>query len=154
MNMFGEQELNSLYAMFIFPLLVSSTDHYTQQGWLYFNHSVYYISSVQKSWQDSRYDCLQRGADLVIINSKEEQEFTTHFKRNSWIGLTDTETEWTWKWVDGTLLNTSYWHSGEPNSYQRRDEDCASTRFYDDANSWNDDHCNLLYFWICEKMVA
>ncbi|XP_042072423.1 C-type lectin domain family 12 member B-like [Haplochromis burtoni] len=41
--------------------------------WMHFNGSLYYISSNKKFWQESRNDCLQRGADLVIINSKEEQ---------------------------------------------------------------------------------
>ncbi|XP_042341619.1 CD209 antigen-like protein E isoform X2 [Plectropomus leopardus] len=48
-------------------------DSYSRQGWVYFHHSFYYISSLKKSWQDSRDDCLQRGADLIIINNKEEQ---------------------------------------------------------------------------------
>uniref|UniRef100_A0A669F3R1 CD209 antigen-like protein A n=1 Tax=Oreochromis niloticus TaxID=8128 RepID=A0A669F3R1_ORENI len=46
---------------------------YIQQGWLYFNHSLYYVSSTTNTWNDSREDCLQRAADLVIINSREEQ---------------------------------------------------------------------------------
>ncbi|XP_073323463.1 C-type lectin domain family 4 member F-like [Pagrus major] len=78
----------------------------SQQGWIYFSGSFYYISSTTKTWQESRDDCLQRGADLMIINSKEEQSFTRQLKDDLWIGLTDTETEGTWKWVDGTPLNT------------------------------------------------
>uniref|UniRef100_A0A4W6FV47 C-type lectin domain-containing protein n=1 Tax=Lates calcarifer TaxID=8187 RepID=A0A4W6FV47_LATCA len=78
------------------------------QGWVYFKHSFYYISSTTKFWRDSRNDCLQRGADLMIINSKEEQEFMRRFKQLTWIGLTDRETEGTWRWVDGTLLNTRF----------------------------------------------
>ncbi|XP_029292570.1 uncharacterized protein LOC115011539 isoform X2 [Cottoperca gobio] len=48
-------------------------DHYFQQGWVYIRPSFYYISYIRKTWHESRADCLQRGADLVIINSKEEQ---------------------------------------------------------------------------------
>uniref|UniRef100_A0A4W6FWW6 C-type lectin domain-containing protein n=1 Tax=Lates calcarifer TaxID=8187 RepID=A0A4W6FWW6_LATCA len=129
---------------------VFSTDNYTRQGWVYFKHSFYYISSTTKFWRDSRNDCLQRGADLMIINSKEEQVCM----RLTWIGLTDRETEGTWRWVDGTLLNTSYWATGEPNSYQGRDEDCGEIRFYGSENSWNDASCTSQKYWICEKTVA
>ncbi|XP_018520435.2 CD209 antigen-like protein E [Lates calcarifer] len=129
-------------------------DNYTRQGWVYFKHSFYYISSTTKFWRDSRNDCLQRGADLMIINSKEEQEFMRRFKQLTWIGLTDRETEGTWRWVDGTLLNTSYWATGEPNSYQGRDEDCGEIRFYGSENSWNDASCTSQKYWICEKTVA
>lgn len=49
--------------------------NFETEGWSYFNGSFYYISipSEKKSWQNSRDDCKRRGADLVIINSKEEQ---------------------------------------------------------------------------------
>lgn len=57
----------------IFWFFVLSTGYYLQQGWFYFSDSVYYISSTKKTWQDSRNDCLQRAADLVIIGSTEEQ---------------------------------------------------------------------------------
>ncbi|KAG8014470.1 hypothetical protein GBF38_002946 [Nibea albiflora] len=99
-------------------------------GWVYFSGSVYFISSVTKSWLQSRDDCQQRGADLVIINSKEEQKWRTacnclyctyvddcfsvnkdfirSFRKRMWIGLTDRETEGTWKWVDGTRLTTRF----------------------------------------------
>ncbi|XP_038569782.1 CD209 antigen-like protein C [Micropterus salmoides] len=128
--------------------------NYSRQGWMYFNDSFYYISSQQESWQYSRNDCLQRGAHLVIINSKEEQQFTRQFQKHVWIGLTDRETEGVWKWVDGTLLTTSYWGINEPNSHEGTDEDCAEIKFFDEENSWNDKPCEIQNIWICEKKVV
>ncbi|XP_055766454.1 uncharacterized protein LOC129842087 [Salvelinus fontinalis] len=78
------------------------------EGWRRFGCRCYYLSTEKKTWNESRQDCLERGADLVIINSEEEQTFINGFKSVSyvWIGLTDSVTEGTWKWVDGTPLTT------------------------------------------------
>uniref|UniRef100_A0A4W6FVA5 C-type lectin domain-containing protein n=1 Tax=Lates calcarifer TaxID=8187 RepID=A0A4W6FVA5_LATCA len=124
----------------------------TQQGWVYFGGSVYYISSVKKTWQESRNYCLQEGADLMIINSEEEQ--VNQWKDNIWIGLTDRETEGTWKWVDGTPLTTSYWASNEPNGHTiLRDEDCGEVMLHEIKDNWNDKACDDPNFWICEKKL-
>ncbi|KAJ8355298.1 hypothetical protein AAFF_G00072790, partial [Aldrovandia affinis] len=76
------------------------------EGWEQRNSKCYYFSTEYKSWNDSRSECLKQGADLVIIESKEEQDFI--YKQTGgdvyWIGLSDSETEGTWLWVDGTPL--------------------------------------------------
>uniref|UniRef100_A0A3B4GKG8 C-type lectin domain-containing protein n=1 Tax=Pundamilia nyererei TaxID=303518 RepID=A0A3B4GKG8_9CICH len=101
-----------------------------------------------------RDDCLQRGADLAIINTKEEQDFTRNFKKVMWIGLTETAIKGTWKWVDGTPLSKSYWGPDEPNGFEGKNEDCVEINFFDFENSWNDIPCENQNFWICEKKLV
>ncbi|XP_071359688.1 CD209 antigen-like [Trachinotus anak] len=124
----------------------------TTPGWVYFSGKFYYVSSVMKTWQESRNDCLRKGADLIIINSREEQDFTRQFKKYLWIGLTDIETEGRWKWVDGTQLTKSFWDSREPNG--KRLENCAQTKFPESENNWNDESCSNSHYWICEEKVS
>uniref|UniRef100_A0A668A745 C-type lectin domain-containing protein n=1 Tax=Myripristis murdjan TaxID=586833 RepID=A0A668A745_9TELE len=49
------------------------TSQICPDGWTKFSSSCYFISSESKNWEESRQDCLRREADLVIINSREEQ---------------------------------------------------------------------------------
>ncbi|KAK6320842.1 hypothetical protein J4Q44_G00078180 [Coregonus suidteri] len=125
------------------------------EGWKKFGSSYYYTSTVIKTWEESRQDCNERGADLVIINSREEQTFINGLYgpgNETWIGLTDFDTEGTsWKWVDGTPLTTAYWKIGKPNSYLGKDQDCVE--FFhrsSDPGEWNDEECHKSNNWICE----
>ncbi|KAI4878681.1 hypothetical protein NFI96_030334 [Prochilodus magdalenae] len=132
-------------------------------GWRYFSSNVYYISTEKKNWRESRQDCRRRGADLVIINSREEQEFVEMIRdgQEAWIGLTDVEKEDVWKWVDGSALSTWFWCSREPNNLDGN-EDCVVTGYVpvdgrpviDKISTWNDHSCADPKHWICEKRVA
>ncbi|XP_038146563.1 CD209 antigen-like protein E isoform X2 [Cyprinodon tularosa] len=130
------------------------TGKYIKQGWVYFHTSFYFISSTKKSWQESRKFCQEQSADLVIINTEEEQDFTRQFHRLTWIGVHNVSRTGQWTWVDGTPLTKSYWGPGEPNGYEGRNENCVEIRFFDRQNSWNDIPCEDQNFWICEKEAA
>ncbi|XP_016341398.1 asialoglycoprotein receptor 1-like [Sinocyclocheilus anshuiensis] len=73
-------------------------------GWKCYQSSLYYVSSENKNWTESRRDCTERGADLIIINNREELDFVKTVSGGSevWIGLT--KVEGTWKWVDSSIL--------------------------------------------------
>ncbi|XP_026215268.1 C-type lectin domain family 4 member M-like [Anabas testudineus] len=122
--------------------------------WRHFNGNFYYFSSLMKSWQESRNDCQQRGADLVIINSAKEQDFIRSWRKHMWIGLNDREVEGTWRWVDGTpvLTATRFWGTSEPND-AKGTEDCAEIYNYESQNSWNDAPCEIQKHWICESRL-
>ncbi|XP_017337209.1 C-type lectin domain family 4 member E [Ictalurus punctatus] len=117
----------------------------------------YFITTEKKSWRDARLYCSSRGADLVIINSREEQVFISKLFKGAeaWIGLTDTVEEGKWKWVSGTELATGFWWDGEPNDFNN-EEDCAvtSSKFAKaEVMTWADYPCNLHALAIC-KMNA
>ncbi|XP_051802238.1 CD209 antigen-like protein E [Acanthochromis polyacanthus] len=126
-------------------------DAHFQQGWVHFNHSFYYISSMKKTWEDSRNDCMHKGTDLVVIDSEEEQNFTERFAGPVWIGLKYKNEAW--KWVDETPLTQSDWLPGEPNGAETG-EHCAEILHNKDGKGWNDARCADTKTWICEKKVA
>ncbi|XP_067248855.1 asialoglycoprotein receptor 1-like [Chanodichthys erythropterus] len=118
-------------------------------GWVYYQSSLYSFSSEVKNWTESRRYCTERGADLIIINNREEQEFVKKISGGTgvWIGLTDSVVEGRWKWVDGSTLNSGFWETGEPSGSTR--ENCALLH----PSGWHDYPCNDAFKRICEKNI-
>ncbi|XP_066533620.1 CD209 antigen-like protein 2 [Hoplias malabaricus] len=128
--------------------------HINKPEWRYFSSSVHYISIVEKTWNESRNDCMKKEADLVIINNKEEQDFIEMLRqrKEAWIGLTDNENEGIWKWVNGSRLTTEFWYGGEPNNYG--EEDCAVAGFGStNEKSCADYPCSYWRVCICERRI-
>ncbi|KAK9541818.1 hypothetical protein VZT92_001836 [Zoarces viviparus] len=128
------------------------------KGWRMFSCSCYLLSTRSGSWEESRKDCRDKGADLVIIDSLQEQKFISSIvTHRTWIGLSDGDDEGTWKWVDGTPLTEAYWYrppdngGGDP---QWGEEDCAEIVVGRNAKgNWNDVRCDNSLHWICENLV-
>ncbi|XP_034741909.1 CD209 antigen-like protein E [Etheostoma cragini] len=124
--------------------------------WRMFGSSCYLLSAESGSWEKGRQDCRDRGADLVVIESSEEQMFLSEFiQKNTWcwIGLTDRDEEGTWKWVDGTPLTLKNWRRAQPDNggghSQFAEEDCAHVG--PTTTEWNDLSCESQMYWMCEK---
>ncbi|XP_030614167.1 CD209 antigen-like protein E [Archocentrus centrarchus] len=125
-------------------------------GWRKFSRSCYLLSQSSDSWDAGRNKCRERGADLAVIDSAEEQDFLATFtQRPTWIGLTDTQEEGKWKWVDGTPLTLKYWAPHQPDNGggdpKWGEEDCAQIRTLENT-LWNDLSCGSSLLWVCEKV--
>uniref|UniRef100_A0A8C2AL50 C-type lectin domain-containing protein n=1 Tax=Cyprinus carpio TaxID=7962 RepID=A0A8C2AL50_CYPCA len=112
--------------------------------WKCYKSSLYYLSSERKSWTESKRYCTERGTNLIIINNREEQEFVRKWSVNNrvWIGLTDSDVEGRWKWVDGSIPTSWFWMTAEPNGSRR--ENCALTI----AAKWADHPCTEEFNWM------
>uniref|UniRef100_A0A8C6SV35 C-type lectin domain-containing protein n=1 Tax=Neogobius melanostomus TaxID=47308 RepID=A0A8C6SV35_9GOBI len=113
-------------------------------GWELNGTKCYNFSSNGLTWIKSM--CQSLSADLVKIESREEQKFVFNqlIKRDQfWIGLTDSETEGQWKWTDGSALD------------QRWDMNIQILNFLNPVcyvtTSWADLSCRIKYRFICEK---
>ncbi|XP_044273213.1 asialoglycoprotein receptor 1-like isoform X2 [Varanus komodoensis] len=72
------------------------------KGWRSFGRSCYWVSSVEKTWEEARLDCEDKDSHLVVIAGYQEKQFVTQLSkpRNTWLGL-NYETD-QWKWLDGS----------------------------------------------------
>ncbi|XP_059394589.1 CD209 antigen-like protein E [Carassius carassius] len=127
--------------------------------WIYYQFSFYYKSNEKKNWTESRQDCLKKGADLIIINNRTEQDFVMKItnKTEFWIGVSDIDVEDTWKWVDGSALTSGFWATGGEVNEPRGGtlENCAVSYIpmSTEITGWHDVKCNYTYHWICEKSI-
>ncbi|XP_018079140.1 collectin-12 isoform X1 [Xenopus laevis] len=124
--------------------------------WKNFSDKCYYFSTGKDIFDDAKLICKEKAAMLVVIETQAEQQFLkkqTSGKGNFWIGLTDTEEEGTWKWLDGTTLNYKNWKEGQPDDWSHHTgpgEDCAGLIY---SGLWNDFLCQDYNNFICEKPI-
>ncbi|XP_030217627.1 uncharacterized protein LOC115547486 [Gadus morhua] len=126
--------------------LMNELVDWTRIGWIYFHKSFYLISTTKRNWAASRDYCLQRNADLVVINSRKEQEFISRFKGRSWIGLSKKDTNGNFKWVDDTNM-TSSWVRNKTH-LDAPAKDCVEW-----GTSLSEGPCDQLQHWVCERVI-
>ncbi|XP_062244930.1 CD209 antigen-like protein E [Platichthys flesus] len=119
--------------------------------WIRFGSSCYLFSTSKKNWTESKSFCEDRMAQLVIISSEQEQNFIRSFGNDILIGLTDEETEGSWKWVNGSVAIQTYWGNNQPDN--KGSEDCVVVLHYESSRSWNDIACSTREYFLCEKML-
>ncbi|XP_074176220.1 asialoglycoprotein receptor 2 isoform X2 [Rhinolophus sinicus] len=122
-------------------------------NWLEHKGSCYWFSHSGLTWPEAEKYCQLENAHLVVVNSREEQKFIGQHMGpfRIWIGLT--ESEGSWKWVDGTDYKYSYknWAATQPDNWQGHEEggseDCVEVQL---DGRWNDNFCQQVQRWACE----
>lgn len=125
-----------------------------ESGWQLFDRKCYFFSNTKTTWSGSRSMCIQKSADLVVINNENEQKFISGLTGSMayWIGLSAPTGTANWTWVDGTDYQLSYmsWSPNEPNN-SGGSEHCGQVW---KKGNWNDKSCkDSNSFAICEKKL-
>ncbi|XP_019206636.1 galactose-specific lectin nattectin isoform X6 [Oreochromis niloticus] len=127
--------------------------------WYSFNGRCYKYVATHMSWADAELYCVSQRANLVSIHSEEEEEFVKSLIKNfdlaegwTWIGLSDIHKEGSWMWSDGSAVNFTYWHAGQPDNYATN-EHCGNTNVFE-AKKWNDHQCSLNLASVCATRIT
>ena len=74
-----------------------------------------------------------------------------HGGEQSWLGLSDINTEGTFEWSDGTPVDFIHWAKNQPNKFHN--QDCVHTLGFmqDHSYEWNDINCRDCYRFTCKK---
>ncbi|XP_055990679.1 C-type lectin domain family 4 member A-like [Sorex fumeus] len=125
------------------------------KNWKPFGSNCYFISSEIRNWTDSKKHCAEMQAHLLVVDSKEEQDFITkNLKLNQdyYLGLSDLKNGH-WEWVNETPYNPSvtFWYPGEPSD---NNEHCVVLDFLSTRRQWgwNNVPCYNSHQSICEML--
>lgn len=109
---------------------------------LYYNGHYYAVFNLHSGWNEAKSYCESLGGYLATITSQGENDAVFAYMLDqgydsAYFGLTDKETEGTWKWVTGEKVDYTNWHPGEPNS-ENSNEDYGMFYYKFPDGTWND----------------
>lgn len=119
--------------------------------------TCYMLLNALTDWTGAQAACLALGANLVSIETAEEQLLVAGLavqypvdQPDLWIGASDTVVEGSFVWVDQAALVYDNWRLNEPNNGGIDGEDCAIIEG-DALLEWDDRSCAVLHPAICER---
>ena len=145
----------------------SSTSTSCQRGWTKYHNKCFYAITRYMTFSQAIDTCNKMKASLAMIGSMDEQVFIEdHFMEdleekepNSiWIGLmrfdSNKMTSDSFRWMNGSPVNFSFWHSVEPNFNGGIQFCVALWGGPDQTGSWFDAKCDKKYLALCQKPLT
>ncbi|XP_040834662.1 C-type lectin domain family 12 member B isoform X2 [Ochotona curzoniae] len=138
-------------------LILHTSDHRCNpcpETWQWHQDSCYYfMANEEKTWTDSRKDCMDKNSSLAKIDSWEEKNFlksrplpTSSF---FWLGLSWDHSSRNWLWEDGSIPSPSLFNTKEL-AQINGSKGCA----YLQKGNIYISRCSAEISWICEKTAA
>jgi hypothetical protein len=130
-----------------------------------FDGVKYYFCENERTFDDARQRCQSVGADLVTIESAQEDDWLMNFiDEQAWIGASDQAVDGDWKWLwndqlfwsNGAAVSNAYthWEVGYP---WGSSHDCASKDPYwapSGIGGWENYSCDFKMAYICEMNLT
>ncbi|XP_078144626.1 galactose-specific lectin nattectin-like isoform X2 [Centroberyx gerrardi] len=123
-------------------------------GWTLHGSRCFIFHHSAKAWLDAERVCISLGGNLASIHSLDEHNFlrglinrVTGSYTQAWIGGFDAIKEGVWMWTDGSKVDYTNWHTGEPNNLNA--EHCLEMNF--GGNRWNDQGCDSKRSFVCSQ---
>ncbi|XP_066536374.1 macrophage mannose receptor 1-like [Hoplias malabaricus] len=131
--------------------ITEQTYNKTDDGWIIFKESQYYMGHGPTSVEEGRRFCKHRHGDLVVINDEEERLFVWHQSRfgysDVFIGM-KIDLDKSLMWMDGSPVVFQAWEQNQP-AFENEEEDCVKmTR---SQGLWESVNCGDYEKFICER---
>ena len=121
-------------------------------GWHQYRDKCYWVSNYTLNGRSVPAVCASMitGAEPVSIHDLDLDAFIAEDLAKGeqvWLGLYRATTNTDWSWLDGSPMNFTMWHEGQPNT---NGDACGSIN-WDKTGFWSDEHCDTYYyFFLCQ----
>jgi len=113
--------------------------------------SCFYVSSGKYNWYAANDMCKSRGMSLASVHTQGEDDLIIGWARDhTWLGLNDLAVNGRYEWTDGTPVDFTRWHKGQPNGGS---EDCVNMVWSWDGE-WADNHCDDVMMAACKRPAS
>ncbi|XP_053413872.1 natural killer cells antigen CD94-like [Nycticebus coucang] len=75
------------------------------EKWVGYRRNCYFISTEEKTWEESRKFCVSQNSSLLQLRNKDELAFMPSNEHFYWTGLSYNEERAAWFWEDGSPLS-------------------------------------------------